>query len=225
MIPLGLLREKWDAAQLWFDRRPERERQQLSVAVAAGLLTLWLLLLHQPVAMREAEARAASAAASADVDRLRQELASRVQAMASDPRSLQRAELARLEQEVQELAAQASAEGASALPPREVVALLRELLADRPELRLVRVESLAPEAVELDRPAAAEASRSKVYRHPVEIEIEGAYLPALHWLRALAALPFSLRWDELRYEVIAHPRARIVLRVHMLGREEEWIRA
>ncbi len=225
MTDLARLRERVLAGAIWFDGRPEKERKQLAIAVGAGMLMLWLLLLHQPFSRQQAELESATAVARAESDRLKQQLDGLMLALANDPRSLQRTELARLETEVSDLAQSAAQDGSSALPPHEVVALLRELLAKHPDLRLVRMQSLAAEAVEMEFAGPADAPQARVYRHPVEIELEGAYLPALGWLEAVAALPWRLHWDELRYEVTRHPQARIVLRLHMLGREEEWIRA
>lgn len=217
---------RWAAGEAWFDARTERERIQLAVATAAAILTLWLVVFHQPTAVRHAEATAAAESATFDGDRVEREIAALAAAGTRDARSQQRDEIARLEREVAELATRATAAGSSVLPPREVVALLRELLAAQPDLRLVRIESLAAEPI--DAPGGepdAQPTQATLYRHPIEIEIEGAYLPTLRWLGSVAALPWRLQWDELRYDVTEHPRARIVLRLHTLGREQEWIRA
>lgn len=221
-----LVRARWTAGEAWFDARTERERVQLGFATAAAILTLWLVLFHQPIAARHADATAGAESASFEADRVEREIAALGAAGTRDARSQQRDEVVRLEREIAELAARATAAGSSVLPPREVVALLRELLAAQPDLRLVRIESLAAEPI--DAPGGdpdTQPMKATLYRHPIEIEIEGEYLPTLRWLGAVAALPWRLQWDELRYDVTEHPRARIVLRLHTLGREQEWIRA
>lgn len=219
------LHDRWLAAEATFDARPKRERAQLALAVCAVLVTLWLLLVHQPLQSLRADEDARLVSVKAATEALRREASALAAAAPRDPVKAQLAEIARLERESAALAAQSEADGASVLPARDVVALLRELLAAQPDLRLVRVESLAPERVELTGTHAPGTPVRAIYRHAVEIELEGAYLPTLRWLGSVAALPWRLRWDALRYEVIVHPRAKIVLRLHTLGLEEAWIRA
>lgn len=223
MNALETLRLRAQEAEAWFDARTERERMQLAVAAGAALLALWLVLLHQPVSRASADARAVVETVAGETERLEGEVGT-LAASADDAPARQRDEIARLEREVQALAERATAAGSSVLPPREVVALLRALLAGQPELRLVRIESLAPEPVAAPGVETG-ATPPRLFRHAIEIEVEGAYLPTLAWLRAMAALPWRLHWDALRYDVVEHPRARIVLRLHTLGREPEWIRA
>ncbi|HVS17440.1 MAG TPA: hypothetical protein VMT18_02485, partial [Planctomycetota bacterium] len=63
------------------------------------------------------------------------------------------------------------------------------------------------------------------YRHRVMLEVEGDFAGILATLRALEALPWPIRWDALRYEVVLHPFARATLRFHTLGPRAEWVGA
>ncbi len=219
------LRARLTAAETLFDGKSERERLQMGLAILAALAALWLLVLHQPQQARREEIARQSESQREISDTTRRELATLQAASAHDPVAAQRDEKERLEVEIADLGARLDAAGTAVLPPREIVALLGELLATQSDLRLVRVESLEPEPV-LDAAATAkDAPPPSIFRHPVEIELEAGYLPTLRWVDVLETLPWKLHWDSLDYEVIEHPRAKVLIRFHTLGREEAWIRA
>lgn len=221
----GLLRQHVRELADWFDARAERERIQLTVAGLAVLLAIWLLALHQPAQARRGVFAQRAAAARDTTAGLQAQARILAESMGTDPVGAQRAEIERLERETDQLATRLGAAGKALLPPREITALLGQLLAAQPDLHLVRVESEPPVPLGPDGERAGPEVKRPIYRHGVEIEIEGSYLPTLRWLQVLENLPWRLQWDSLDYEVIGHPKARVRIRLHTLGLEEAWIRA
>lgn len=222
---LFVLRQRLASAESSFDARSERERMQISIAVIAALVTLWVVALHQPLQTKRSGVAEQTRSVADATELSRRELATLTAAYAHDPVAAQRDDKARLEREIAELGTRLDAAGSSVIPPRDIVALLRELLAAQPDLQLVRVESLAPEPVLDGEASGKNALPPTIFRHPVEIELEAEYLPTLRWVEVLEGLPWRLHWDSLDYEVISHPRAKVLIRFHTLGREEAWIRA
>lgn len=70
---------------------------------------------------------------------------------------------------------------------------------------------------------AAEAPTPSLYRHGVELVLEGSYIDLLAYLRALEALPQHLLWGGLQLKVGQHPTNVLTLRLYTLSRDRNWI--
>jgi MSHA biogenesis protein MshJ len=114
--------------------------------------------------------------------------------------------------------------------PAEMARFLEEVLAERTDLRLIRLENIGAEPLLKDpdrKTDAAEnaggAVRPGIFKHVFEVELEGRYLSALDYLEALEALPWSFFWEALAYRVEEHPNGRATIRAYTLSAEEDWI--
>jgi MSHA biogenesis protein MshJ len=116
--------------------------------------------------------------------------------------------------------------------------LLGELIGRRHGLRMRALQSLgqtpvgaadvapalAPAAASAATPAAsAPSDRPTLYRHGVEVSVEGSYPELLAYLQALEALPQKLLWGSLQLQVEQHPRAVLTLRVYTLSPQAGWV--
>lgn len=81
-----------------------------------------------------------------------------------------------------------------------------------------RAES-APQT-EVDRNAAP---LPEVYKHGLEIVFHGNYSSTLSYLKKLEQLPWKFYWDEVEYEVLEYPKAKIMVRIHTLSLDKGWI--
>ena len=71
--------------------------------------------------------------------------------------------------------------------------------------------------------AADTSSGSGLYRHGVELVLEGSYADLLGYLRAVEALPQRVLWGGISLKVEQYPRATLTLRVFTLSRERHWL--
>lgn len=67
------------------------------------------------------------------------------------------------------------------------------------------------------------AERFNLYRHGVEIRIEGRFVDLLAYLERLEASPQKLLWGGLSYRVLDYPKAEMRLTVYTLGAEQTWL--
>jgi len=199
-----------------------RERLLVLAALMALSWMLWSLLLGTPLSLERStllreqsavEQRIAAALA------LREELQAQ---LADNPRERLAGERASLERRLAALEEQLAAVLGSFVPPQAMADLLEDVLAGRPDLELLRLEKLPVEALETAADDA-EASLPALYRHPLRVELAGAYLDVLAYLQALEALPWQLGWRRLDYSVDDHPRARVVLEVETLSEQRSWL--
>ena len=62
-----------------------------------------------------------------------------------------------------------------------------------------------------------------LYRHGVEIRLEGSYDDLQVYMAQLEKLPQRLLWGELVYRVIDYPRAEIRLTLYSLSPDKAWL--
>jgi MSHA biogenesis protein MshJ len=129
-----------------------------------------------------------------------------------DLRQLQ-TELAALQARV----AQADAQGRTSdlVSPADMLPLLEQLLARHSGLKLRSLQSLGRTALDQGTPA--------LYRHGVELTVEGRYTDLLDYLKALEASPQRLLWGSLRLQVLQHPQVQLTLRLHTLSTDAHWV--
>lgn len=105
--------------------------------------------------------------------------------------------------------------------PDQMLPLLSELLGRQSGLRVRALQSLGqtpwPEG------AASAAGTPRLFRHAVELQVEGSYADLLSHLQSLEALPQRLLWGGLTLQVEQHPRALLTLRLYTLSPRASWV--
>lgn len=66
--------------------------------------------------------------------------------------------------------------------------------------------------------------RELLYRHGVEIVLQGSYLDMINTMQALEALPVQLFWGGARLDAQQYPEARLTLTLYTLSLDEQWIK-
>ncbi|MEX8494317.1 hypothetical protein [Sphaerotilus sp.] len=129
-----------------------------------------------------------------------------------DLRQLQ-VELAALQARV----AQADAQGRTSdlVNPADMLPLLEHLLARHSGLKLRSLQSLGRTALDQGTPT--------LYRHGVELTVEGRYTDLLDYLKTLEASPQRLLWGSLQLKVLQHPQVLLTLRLHTLSTDAHWV--
>lgn len=200
----------WSRGREQFNRRPTRERLLLIGACCAlivlGADRLWLepgFKRWRAAAQAEHQAQELLAQAQAE--------AARLEAQRQDgAQSLQR-QLRELQQRAQRRQAEP---GASTLvPAQQMLPLLEQLLRQHGQLRLKGLASLG----KLELPGG-------IYRHGVELNVEGSYAELLAYLQELEALPEQLLWGQLQLKVEQYPRVQLMLRVYTLSTDLDWFK-
>lgn len=103
------------------------------------------------------------------------------------------------------------------IPPDKMAALLEQLLTRYPGLTVVKLKSIAPEAVEVME------EESEIFQHKMEIEINGSFTELTAWLKEIETLPWVINWDLLDYEMTVWPQGILYLELHTLSQQREFI--
>ena len=108
---------------------------------------------------------------------------------------------------------------AELINPVEMARLLEQVLQRRSSLRLRRLHNIgAEDLLPEDSPG-----QNRLYRHGLEMELEGPYLAVLAYLEDLEALPWRLYWQLLEIDADDYPINRIRIEVATLSLHEDWI--
>lgn len=191
-----------------------RERGLVFLSGTAVIFMFWTFLLFDPqnaelevlqLQMQETEKKLSVRAQEATV------LAQTVGINADQAKMMQLAELKRMSAMLDEQMAEMSLE---LIPAGELLGVVREVLEQSNELRIERIDYLPPEVFD---PGTRRRSSPGIFRHTVELTLEGSYFDLLEYLQGLEALPWRLHWDTLNYEVTHYPVGDIELTVSTLS--------
>ena len=202
----------WLALDRCYQALSQRERRLVAVCcmvvVGMAIDSLWLT----PAWRDWRQARQLRQQAAVALQALDTSLTTLRQRQERDAHQVQ-AELAAL----QARHAQAETQGHTSdlVSPAEMLPLLEQLLGRHAGLQLRGLQSLG--RVPLGQGAPV------LYRHGVELTVEGRYADLLAYLRTLEASPQRLLWGSLQLEVLEHPQVLLTLRLHTLSTDTDWV--
>ena len=215
-----------------FEARSLRERILIALTLLALTWAVWILTVGGHVLDTKAEVitdihQLEGALASQTAQRLRLQALDQAPARA-ELKAKRDALTAALELQQAELDDLLEA----FIPPARVPALLKDVLKAHRGLRLKSLASLPAVPITAKRDEtdavtheAAEpiASRLTIYRHPVTVEVEGAYGDVVAYLASLEATAWRFSWREIEYVVEDYPDARVRIEIETLSREQAWL--
>lgn len=199
-----------------FDARPQRERVLMLGAALAVLLlladTLWLTPAYREWKDQSAQHRQAAETVAklreASVERQRQ-LEQLVQG--------QRRELQDWQQRLRTAEAKLAARGGQLVHANEMVSVLDAVIRQNAGLKLRSMQNLPRTELNTGQGGAT------LYRHGVELVVEGSYAELLSYMQALQALPQRLLWGGMSLNAEQHPRLALTLRVYTLSQDKQWL--
>ena len=62
-----------------------------------------------------------------------------------------------------------------------------------------------------------------LYRHGVQLELQGSYLDMVSYMEALERMPSQLFWGKATLEAQEYPKARLTLTLYTLSLDTKWI--
>lgn len=216
-----------------FDARPQRERMALVLAALAVVLLLADTLWLTPAFQAFGDASKALAAARTDQQALADETERRRVQGDANRRALD-ADIAQWRLRTSQGAQALADTQAGLIGPDRMVALLEQMLPRQGSVKVVALTTLAPQDARTPiapppgaastPAAAATGDGAPLYRHGVEITVEGSYGDLMAWLSSLETLPGPrLLWGGVKLNVDQHPTVRLSLTVYTLSLDRTWL--
>ena len=235
---------RWRMLQRRFDQRLQRERLLL-IGAAAGVVLMAANALWLNPALSSFKAnRSQQTQARSDLAGLQAELLA-LQNLGSSQARQQQSELATWRQRVRQGDAALRQHEDTLVGPDRMLGWLEQLLARQGQVRVRAMRSLgrsdllnpapagmpdrgtaAPAATvrqPSDAPQASDSTAPSLYRHGVELVLEGGFTDLLAYLRAVEALPQRVLWGSVSLKVEQHPKSVLTLRVYTISRDRHWL--
>ncbi len=222
------LRQQWQKLNTRYSALSQRERVMVAVAVVLGPLLIVNALFVDPLRGRLKSLEGSLSTQTAAATQLQAEAQNLQHQLNVDPDAGRKAELATLIAEQDKLDARLRQFGEMLVRPEEMNGLLERLLVRNNGLRLLSLKTLAPQSVLPARPVGeAEGKpaerRFDLYRHGVEIRLEGSFAQLQAYLVQLETMQQRLLWGKLDYRVIDYPQAEMSLVVYTLSPDKTWL--
>jgi MSHA biogenesis protein MshJ len=247
------LLQQWLKLSAKLDAMTLRERAMVFVAATGAILFLIYTLVVEPMLARQTVLLAQIKQQQNQVAGIDAEITAKAQGFNLDPDTQERARLQAARVEIDRISAGLLAVQKGLVAPDKIAPLLENLLSGHGKLRLMAMKTLpvtgmnetfaasaAPVAAAPAAPAAAPAPqpapagqpaqpappkpRELLYRHGVEIVLQGSYLDMVDYMQALEALPVQLFWGKASLDAQQYPNSRLTLTLYTLSLDQKWMK-
>lgn len=219
----------WNVQTARLDAMANRERI-LAFCAAVGVLFLVMYVgFLDPAGGRLRQLRQQLAAEQDSVDGLQRQKQALVEELRIHPDEpfVRRIEAA--DRGVAELDREIEALGAGLAAPERMADLVKEVLARSPQIALVAMRNLPPTPL-IEQPADARDAdgarpprAGELYRHGIEITVEGPWSALVGYAERLESLPARVLWNRTRVDAAAWPRVTMTLNLYTLSLERTWL--
>lgn len=236
---MSALKTQWQRLADRVDAMSLRERALIFLAVAMVLIVLVNTVLIDPLLVRHKNLQQQIAQTQEKTNAMQTQIQTLVKTWNVDPDIALRTRLVQLREQSDQTGKTLEDIQSGLVPPQQMPALLEDILRHNRSLRLVALKTLPvtvlgePEttaasktAGEADKPAQAQkpaASESIVYKHGVEITVEGSYLDLLRYLTEIESLPWHMFWGKADLDVEKYPKVTLTLRLYTLSLDKAWL--
>lgn len=234
------MKQYWQKIVIKIDVMSERERIMVLVMVAVLLITLLNAVLLDPLFAKKKLLVQRVMQNQGQIATIQNEIQQKMKAHAFDPDVANRARLQQMKEESAQLQTSLRDMQKGLVSPEKMSSLLEDILKRNGHLRLVALKTLSATSlneqtqVENKTPTEAAASVKKeeadstvammgVYKHGVEIVVQGSYLDLMKYMADLEALPWQLFWGKVNLKVETYPKATLTLTLFTLSLDKKWL--
>lgn len=236
------MKEQWKRIEARIDALTLRERAMVFAAAVAVLVAMINLLLLDPLFARQKAASTQIKMEQQQIAAIQQEIEQRVKSRSADPDMAMRERLRVLKMQSEKIHSELIGMQRGLVSPDKMASLLEDILTRNGRLQLVSLKTLpASPLVEAQEEAAAppkapvagpealatkqadKASVETVYKHGVEIVVQGSYADITNYLTQLEGMPWQLFWAGAALNVDIYPKVSLKLTLFTLSLDKQWL--
>jgi MSHA biogenesis protein MshJ len=211
----------------------------VTCALFVAVFSIINTLLLSPVLARQKLISTELAADNAQIDALSQELNQLSSTPALDPDAQNKQRIAALQSNLKLLETNLSGLQTTLINPDKMPELLRSLLKKNSALKLIELKTLPATGLLETEPTSAESKasleskdstvkvsetqNSPVFKHGVEITIEGSYLDLLEYVSDIEKMPWHVLWSKVALNAEHYPDTQLTLTVYTLSLDQTWL--
>ena len=221
------MKELWSQSQRRFDSLQPRERVMIFVAGVAILAGLAFVLSIDGTLAKHKIIAANVAKNRSDLVQVQQQNSELSRLLAQDPDVVGRKQIDTLKQQLTGYDIELRGVQQGLVPPKQMAKLLADMLNRDSQVRLVKLRTL-PVAALIEPPnssgsTAANNGKNLVYKHGIELTVEGGYLDLLEYQARLEKLPWRMFFARTRINAADYPKVFMTVTLYTLSLEEAWL--
>jgi len=223
----------WKKLDAWLMALSLRERLLLVLCAVLALSYLVYQLVLDPLYRRSASLRDTMQQQQQQIATIDSELSQLAAAARRDPDQAVRQQLQVLQADSAALREKLRASQKGLVAPERMGPLLQQMVSGHGSLRLLSLKTLAVQGtadgqfatVEAAVKEAPPASAPLLYRHGVQVVLQGSYLDMIAYLDALEGMPQQLFWGGAALDAArgGNAPAQLTLTLYTLSLDAKWI--
>lgn len=223
------MRQYWEKFSNKVDDLALRERVLIFAAAAFLLVTLVNTLFLDPLLAQQKKLSAQVKQQQEKTKEIQAQIEALLDAKKGDAISPERARLSLLKKQIAEGDEYLKASRERLVQPDKMAGVLEQVLNRNGNLRLVSLKTLPVTPLieqneEASDPQAVAVSPDRqVFKHGVQITVQGNYLDMVQYLSALEKLPVQMFWGTAKMNVVKHPAAELTLTIYTLSLDKTWM--
>lgn len=218
------MKAQWLKLSSRIDAMTLRERIAIFVAAVAVVLFVINSFALEPLFARNRSLVEQIRQQNMQIEAANAGVAAQMAAFGADPDVAARKQLAGLNREAAALTGALRATQHGLVAPEKMGQLLQQLLRSNGKLKLLSLRTLPVMGMGGSADAkAAPAQHELLYRHGVEVVLQGGYLDMLDYMEALEGSPQQVFWGRAQLDAHDYPAATLTLTLYTLGLDEKWM--
>lgn len=212
-----------------------RERVMIFLMLAGVLVALSMTFVLDPLVSQQKQLSQKLAQSQAQTEALETQMQVLTEASKIDPDASNKMRLALLEEQRKSAIEVLSGARQGLVGADRMVQLLQELLGQNSKLKLVGIKTLPVTSLLEEKPNTTETKTANadkkasplsalgLYRHGVEISVEGSYPELLAYMAALERMPWRVHWSSASLATQDYPTTRLTLTLFTLSLDKTWL--
>ena len=237
--------QSWLSISSKFEALNQRERWMVTCALFVVVYAIINMLLLSPVLARKKIIANELAANQTQIQGSNEQISVFANQNVVDPDAQNKQRIAELRSNLQVLDTKLSSLQTTLISPEKMPELLRNLLKKNSALKLIELKTLptkglldsssentnmsttTPPLTEQNSAQLNHAETNKqnlpVFKHGVEVTIEGRYLDLLEYVSELEKMPWHVLWSKADLNVKNYPYSQLKLTVYTLSLDQTWL--
>lgn len=221
----------WQKANAKLDAMSLRERVLTFFALLVVLIAVAYLLLISPLLGKQKRVSEQISQQQKLMQDMQSQLAALEKARMDEPNSPMQQRLKQSKKALAEAEEMLRGQSKRLVEPEKMVSLLEQVLRKNERLHLVNLQTLGVTPL-LDKPAVTPSGASgvnvvstdkQVFKHGVQITLQGSYADLLQYLSALEKAPVQMFWGAAQMKVVQHPTVELTLTLYTLSLDKTWL--
>ena len=227
----------WQQYSDKIDALAERERIMVFVALLAVLVFVMYTLFIDPAITRRTALATKMAQQQTEMQALQTQIAV-LEKKRADPDAANQVRRDGIKRQITVIDDTLKDMQQSLVPAQKMNAVLQDMLARHPRLQIVRMRTL-PVTPLVERPAPPEksdaaapapgapgkftAGESNVFKHGVQITLQGSYADLYEYLARLEKLSWRMFWSRASLNAENYPRLTLTVTIYTLSLDKAWL--